>query len=119
MHKKNTPPQCGFFSLHLLLLDAFEVAPNEMQKGREVDSTPAPRTGENRRVRRGIVFHGAVHGRAMRFGQGLLKAVPLLGVLQREAWKQSKAAWKAWTQTEHVRLNQVASKEGHLQELPP
>jgi len=73
--------------LHLLLLDAFEVAPNEMQKGREVDSTAAPRTGATRRSSRrvGIVLHGAVQGRAMRFGQGLLKAVPLIGVLQREA----------------------------------
>lgn len=77
----------------MLLLDAFEVAPNEMQKGREVDSTAAPRTGATRRSsRRGIVLHGAVQGRAMRFGQGLLKAVPLIGVLQREAWKRSEAA---------------------------
>ena len=72
-----------------------------MQKGREVDSTAAPRTGGTRRSSRrvGIVLHGAVQGRAMRFSQGLLKAVPLIGVLQREAWKRSEAKQRGWTKT--------------------
>jgi hypothetical protein len=35
----------------------------------------------------------------MRFSQGLLKAVPLIGVLQREAWKRSEAKQRGWTKT--------------------